>query len=353
MGWTGRLEYLWWPVASRYSQGNNPVRQWMATNALWDLYRYTGQDRYRAAARRNLAYNLRTFYRDVPGEDMGAIFYENTAKLGAAAFALTAVLHIDEEGRERPTLERLKKFILSMQENDGSFRSLYPPGGHDPEQSRVLQRYYAGEALLALVTLHEREPDPKLLDAVRKAFPYYREFVRTDAHPASVPWLTQAYVRAHRLEKNREYAEFVFRISDFVAGIQEAWTEAAPDEQGTFYDPERPEHGPPLSASTGVYVEGLVDAYRLAKDYNDAERQKRYRKAIVQGIRSLIQLQFRGDNLFFVKEPERTRGGIRASVTESSIRIDYTQHAAQAMIQAVQALDDWPGSLDRPAVGRP
>jgi len=341
MRWNGALEYKWFVNSRAYSSDNNMIRQWMATVALWDLYRFTKDERFRAAASRNLRHNLQAFYREEGERDIGYILYKGKAKLGSAGFALRAILNIDEEGDYSRQLERLVSFILSLQGTDGSFRAIYFPETGKYDRSEKLQRYYVGEALLALMRLYQEKRDPLLLDAVRKAFPFYREFFKKDGHPAAVPWLTQAYYRAYLADDNPEYADFVFRMTDLVASIQNTTGEPQPDMLGRFYDPEHREYGPPLVASTGVYVEGLVDAYRMARIRKDEAREQAYRQAIVLGIRSLMQLQYRDGNLFYVRDLFRTRGGLRGTVLSTSIRMDYTQHAVQAMIRAVEALDSW------------
>lgn len=348
MRWNGAMEYKWYVNSRTYSSDNNMIRQWMTTVALWDLYRFTGDERFRTAARGNLRYNMQAFYREDEERNTGYILFNGKAKLGAAGFAVRAILNIDEEEQYSRPLERLVNFILSLQGADGSFRAIYFPETGKYDSSAKLQRYYVGEALLALMRLYEEKQDPRLLEAVTKAFPYYREFFKKDGHPAAVPWLTQAYYRAYRADDNPAYAELVFRMTDLVASIQNTTGRPQPDLLGRFYDPEHREYGPPLAASTGVFVEGLVDAYRMARIREDKAREQAYRQAIVLGIRSLMQLQYRDDNLYCVEDSFRTRGGLRGTVLSTTIRMDYTQHAVQAMIRAVGALDSWalPGQFD-------
>jgi AMMECR1 domain-containing protein len=341
MRWNGAMEYLWQANAQTYSKDNNMIRQWMATIALWDVYLFTKDERFRTAAKKNLRYNLRAFYEEDEERGFAYICSGDEAKLGASGFALRAALLISEGGDGYREVERLTNFILAVQNADGSFQTAYYPKRGKFESSAKLQRYYAGEALLALIQRYEKKKDPRLLEALRRAFPYYRDFFGRDHHPASVPWLTQAYYRTYLVDDNPEYADLIFRMNDFVISIQNADKQPEPDLLGQFYDPAHKEYGPPLAASTGVFVEGLVDAYRLARLRKDPAREQAYRQAIILGVRSLMQLQFRDDNLFYVRDVFRARGGIRGTVVSTSIRVDYTQHAVQAMIRAVGALDSW------------
>ena len=341
MRWDGAMEYQWFVNSREYSSSNNMIRQWMATIALWDLFQFTGDTRYREAAKRNLAYNIRAYYEAEPSKNIGYIHFRGKAKLGSAGFALRAILSIDEEERYSHQLERLRNFLLVMQKKDGSFHTIYYPAKKSFEASTKLQRYYAGEALLAIVKLYEKTKDGRLLQAVERAFPYYRSFFDEDQHPAAIPWLTQAYYRAYLVNNNPDYVDFVFKMNDFMLKIQNTTGRPQPDMLGRFHAPDRPEYGPPLSASTGVYVEGLVDAYRMARLSKDTDREDAYRQGVILGIRSLMQLQFRNDNLFFAQDRFRTQGGIRGHLLSTTIRMDYVQHATQGMIRAVQSLEGW------------
>ncbi|MDA0840271.1 MAG: AMMECR1 domain-containing protein [Planctomycetota bacterium] len=342
--WDGSQEYMWFVNTARYStSANNMIRQWMATLCLNELGRFFVEDKYHEASRRNLAFNMQQYFREDPESGLGFIYFREKCKLGSAAFAVRSLLHIDHKKEYDHQLQALRKFLFFMFRDDGSFRSIYYPDRKDKfsESDDFLQRYYSGEGLVALMEIFTRKGDREAYEAVEKAFAYHRDYYKEDGHPASIPWLTQAYVRAHSIKPNKEYADFVFEMSDFILSIQNM-DQSPPDHYGRFSAPKwRKTYGPPFAASTGVYLEGLVDAYKLAKSLGEEKRTERYRISIILACRSLMQLQFRDDNLFFVKDVFRTRGGVRGDVMSTIIRIDNTQHAIQGMMRAVQALDSW------------
>jgi hypothetical protein len=76
-----------------------------------------------------------------------------------------------------------------------------------------------------------------------------------------------------------------------------------------------------------VYLEGLIDAFALARSIGDTKHQEKYRRAIVYGLRSSMQLQFQDDiDMFYVSNRRRLRGGIRTTVYDNAIRVDNVQH---------------------------
>jgi hypothetical protein len=342
--WDGSQEYMWFVNGSKYStSSNNMIRQWMATLCLNELGRFFVDDKYHEASRRNLAFNMQHYYREAPELGLGFIYFRSKCKLGSAAFAVRSLLHIDHSKEYDHHLQALRKFLFHMFQDDGSFRSIYYPDRKEKfsKSDEFLQRYYSGEGLVALMELFTRKGDREAQEAVEKAFAYHRDYFNKDKHPASIPWLTQAYGRAHSIKPNKEYADFVFQMSDFIQSIQNM-EKSPPDHYGRFSAPKWSKtYGPPFAASTGVYLEGLVDAYKLAKTLGDKPRTEKYRIGIILACRSLMQLQFRDDNLFFVKDALRTRGGVRGNVMSTIIRMDNTQHAIQGMMRAVQALDSW------------
>lgn len=90
------------------------------------------------------------------------------AKLGASGLGILA-LFAEEAPKENAVTaaRRIGVFILSMQRPDGSFVSRTIAGKTDEDDFDSL--YYPGEAMLGLLALYERDPDPRWLVAAVKA----------------------------------------------------------------------------------------------------------------------------------------------------------------------------------------
>jgi hypothetical protein len=326
----GRMVYKYWPSRGRESDGDNTIRQWMATVCLNRIARRTGTAADREIADRNLAHNLATYYRDENG--VGVVLEADKVKLGSIALAALAIHENPGAARFSTPFARLRAGIDLLWQPDGSFRTFLRPAERNDNQN-----FYPGETLLLWASLLDVAPDAALSERFLKSFAYYRDFFEANANPAFVPWHTQAYCLALRKLDNREMVDFVFRMNDWLLEMQQWDAAPYPDLKGRFHNPERPEFGPPHASSTGVYLEGLIDAFVLARRLGETERAERYRTAIVRGLRSLRQLQFRSDDdMYYISKRERVFGGVRTETYENTIRCDNVQHGLMGILKILR-----------------
>ena len=87
---------------------------------------------------------------------------------------------------------------------------------------------------------------------------------------------------------------------------------------------------------TGVFLESIVEAYRLANELGDEKRINAYRECILLGSRFVLQLQYRPENMFTARNRALALGGVRMSAHKSSVQIDCVQHAACAMLKTLR-----------------
>jgi hypothetical protein len=182
-----------------------------------------------------------------------------------------------------------------------------------------------------------------------KSFEYYRKWhLETNRNPAFIPWHTQACYKLWKQTRDERLREFIFQMNDWLLSMQQSEDNVVyRDATGRFYDPNRP-FGPPHSSATGVYLEGLIDAFLLARQTSDNKRMDDYRSAIVRGLRSVMQLQFTDEiDMFYISESKRklARGGIRTTVYDNQIRCDNVQHNLMAILKILDAFeeDDYKG----------
>ncbi|HEX7036082.1 MAG TPA: hypothetical protein VF210_09920 [Pseudomonadales bacterium] len=336
----GRFPYKLWPASGMESESNNTIRQWMASHALVKAAARSGDPEDWARATRNIEYNLATFYREEaePGGALGLIDYEGKIKLGAVALAALVLAEHRDAERWRPQYLALNRTVEALWHESGRFDTFYrkPPG------TREQPNFYPGEALLMLVDRYQREPDPRLLERIMTSFRYYRSWHLRPANrnPAFVPWHVRAYTKLWRETRDPELASFVFEMSDWLLSMQE-WTPAYPDFLGRFHDPKRRRFGPPHASSTGVYLEGYIEAFRLAKDLGERRRAERYRKAIIGGLRSLMQLQFVDEiDMYYIGRRSWVAGAMRTTVYDNEIRCDNVQHGLMAMFEILEHFDE-------------
>jgi hypothetical protein len=344
LGADGRMTYILEPSTGDEPDGlDNTVRQWMATIAMGRVAAARRDDALWRRVENNIDHNLGRYYRE-RGE-AGIILLDGTAKLGAMSLATLAIVEHPNRAKWQRQEAALRKAIDELWRADGSFISFY-----EPRERGGQQNFYPGETLLLWAELLARGEAPELEQRFMTSFRYYRKWHLDDKNrnPAFVPWHTMAYAKVWQRTRDRQLAAFVFEMNDWLLGVQQ-WREqpAHPDTQGRFYDPDRP-FGPPHASSTGVYLEGLIDAHSMAEATGDAKRARAYRRAILRGLRSLLQLQLDDDvDLYYVTERERVRGGVRTTEHDDRIRCDNVQHGLMA---AIRILDRWGPEAFAPGV---
>jgi hypothetical protein len=328
----GRMVYMYFPSRGTESSENNMIRQFMATLCLQRIAKRERTPEARELAARNLRYNLAQFYRHDGLH--GFIEWRGARKLGAAALAALAIVEAPTRADHAEEELALRELVESMQQPDGSFRTFYRSDRNDN------QNFYPGEALLLWATLLEEETNAALAQRFERAFEYYRRWHRENRNPAFVPWHTQAYYKVWRRTHDERHRDFIFEMNDRIADFQQ-WEEAPyEDLRGRFYDPDRPDWGPPHASSTGVYVEGLVDARELAREVGDEDRLARYSLVIRRALRSMMQLQFLDDtDMFYIARRERVRGALRTNEYDNRIRVDNVQHSLMGVFKLLDSIE--------------
>ncbi|MEE2789455.1 MAG: hypothetical protein VX589_19105 [Myxococcota bacterium] len=335
----GRMTYVYYP--SRGEEGpaqvNNMIRQWMATVALGKIAADRRDPSRWAQAALNIDYNLGAFYHE-EGE-LGLIEWNHKVKLGALGLACLAILQHPQRAKWAQQEAAMRRTIDSLWRADGSFATFYKKPEGTPEQVN----FYPGEALLYLTARYAESPNRALLNRLKTSFDYYRAWHLDPDHrnPAFVPWHTQAWYQLwHALDDGsfrREIATFIFTMTDWLLSMQQWDSALTADTRGRFYDPSRPQYGVPHASATGVYIEGLIDAYQLAVFKADEVRSERYRTALIRGLRSLMQLQFFDDlDAYYISQRAQVLGGIRTTVYDNRIRVDNVQHGLMGVLKILR-----------------
>lgn len=335
----GRMTYKYWPSIRKESKANNMIRQWMATLALIRAARHWQDEALMERAEHNIRYNLKAYYQERNG--YGLIEWNRKIKLGGLALAALALeTHPARETWQRQR-QALQRSVAELWQPNGSFRTFVKP----PDRNDC-QNFYPGEALVYWVRLFEESKDTGLHVRFMTSFHFYRKWHRRrrNRNPAFVPWHTMAYCRMWQLTRDDELADFVFEMNDWLVEHAQQTERTAPtaDTIGRFYNPDQP-WGPPHASSTGVYLEGLIEAYRLAVACKQRKRARRYLAAIRLGLRSAMQLQFKDEvDMFYVPEDlrDRVRGGLRTTVYHNEIRCDNVQHNLMAAIEVLATFSD-------------
>ena len=327
----GALPYKYWPSRGSESPADNAIRRFLGSLAFARLGELRDDNDIRRAARRNLGFNLTRYFHDI-GDGQGAIVEPTGAKLGASALAALAILESPAREEFNTQLEMLAAGIRRLADDQGRFRTFFFPAERDGQN----WNFYSGEALLFWAeALRRSESFAPSIEQYMAAFRQCRRRHRRARNPAFVPWHTQACAAMYAATRDRVFTEFVFEMNDWLLPMQQN-EGLAPDLQGRFYNPKRPDFGPPHAASTGVYLEGLADALALARATGDRNRAEAYGLAIDRGMRNLRQLQFRDHrDAFYVSRKQRVMGALRIETYDNAVRIDSAAHALAAAIKVL------------------
>jgi AmmeMemoRadiSam system protein A len=323
----GGFAYEYDPARGTYSSADHVVRQLATMWLVAQLSRREDTARCRDVLTRALPY-IRARLQRLPARDVLVVSDKvDGAPLGGAAFALLTLVAAEDDTLGDEARD-LADAILSLQRPDGGFHTEFP-GATRPE----LEDFYPGEAMLALMLLHARYPDPRYPASLRHALPYYRAHFRRQPSSAFVAWQMAAYAQLYRTTGEREYADFVFELADAIVPHQHVGAAVPyPDYIGGY----RGGAGPGIPSAT--YNEGVLDALDVAKRTGDRERMARYQRAGLLAALFTLRLQLTEDSAYYVAHPERALGAFRASLVDGALRIDHTQHALNSFLKAERRL---------------
>ena len=298
------------------------------------LAKLRADDALLALAPRNIRYNLDRFYREEDG--LGSIEYRGKAKLGAIALAALTLAEFPDQSRFAGYRSALGRSIDQLWRDDGSFTTFLRPADRNDNQN-----FYPGEALLYLARLYRNTGDAGLAARIQRSVAYYRDWHLANRNPAFVPWHTMAYALVWETAGDQALAAWILEMNDWLLALQQSAPPHAPDIDGRFYDPKRPEFGPPHASSTGVYLEGLVQAFRVARAIGEEPRADAYRKAILRGLRSTMQLEFADEvDMFYISRRDRVEGALRTTVYDNEVRVDNVQHTLMAILEILAAFEE-------------
>ncbi|MEZ4237292.1 MAG: hypothetical protein R3F59_14305 [Myxococcota bacterium] len=392
---SGKFLYKYWPNQNRRSTDYNEVRHILGIRDLADVWRYRQDPRYLDGSRKAMDWLLRYAVDaadpargPLPHPPAGTMLFRfpaygermpgevPTQKLGTDAVAILGWIAWAESTGSHAEDERIRKmakFVLSQQDPDGRFTPYYVQDGHPYKESR--NDIVPGEAMLALGMVAEYFDEPQWIEPYDKFVAFYEPWFRERAQrrlatgrwPQTIyddldrldlvqfgPWSVMAAKQVHKLSGSDKAAKFGLDVADWMIDSYQWSAERSPwpDYVGGYY--KLPEELPAMQ--TFCYSEGTAAAYTLASRF-DPSRAAKYEQSTREAIRFLELMQFDDLDSYFVARPDIVRGGIKYTMNENKVRIDYVGHGMSTLSQwldgrrengALQPLHD-PTDLQRPA----
>ena len=325
----GLFRYEFVPQRDQWSPADSIVRQAGCAWSMAKLARATRQKPFVAAAARAITGLLQTgLRRDGPGSLATLADVDGHRRVGAIPLTLLALAEIEgrAQGPISPT-EDLTATLLALQDRSGAFTQ--SARGADLEGSET---YYAGQCTLALAHRYLTTKRDRLADAVRAALNHYRDWWAQDTNKdlAFPAWMIQACELADAIPATAGAADFAYDMADWTLDRQYLSAHPIPAWAGGF------EGGP--GVGTAAYAEGIAAALALARRRGDIDRATRYRAALLQAQRFLLQLQLGAADLVFVRSPGH-HGAVRRSLRHRALRCDNAQHLIMATLRTASLLE--------------
>lgn len=315
---TKMVEYMYLPSSDSYDKSTNHVRILAASWAATEMMDFLDTDSMKETVRATLDDYLGKYKRE--GGNGVYLEINGDAKIAYNAFPLMALINARDYPNRDGLMRDLAAALLGRQQSDGRLLTDFVSGGEDGID------FYAGESLLALVKLYYETGEQKYFDAVKLAFPYYRDYWRENKNTAFIPWQTQAYFLMYKKEPNREWADFIFEINDWLIDEYQQQTSKYPDYVGGFKQVP--------GYSTSSYAESVCDAYAFAKLAGDKVHEKKFLDSCRLAIRFVLQTQYTQENVFYLENRQKALGGFRESLLNNRQRCDFAQHAVLSSIKA-------------------
>jgi hypothetical protein len=335
----GRFRYDYDPLTDApFDHGYSLPRHAGAAYFLALAHRKTGSPLARDVARRALDYLVQSELRacgQAPGLCVGA---GNVVDAGSAALTVVAMAEYERGTREGRFLEPMRgvlDFLLWLQEPDGDFVHVYDVAENRRHPERLL--YYSGESALALVEAYRATADPGLLPKARAALDHLTKrnwsFFGSKYFYGEEHWTCIAANEAYPEVRDDAYLEFCEGFAGFLREMQTVEGEPPFGLEGAYVVT-------PFLAPRTTPVAGRTEA--TAATYQLGVAMGKANPAILEQVRRsltfLVRMRYTDDASPMFARPEQAAGGMPGGFDDPVIRIDYVQHAGNALLAGADIL---------------
>lgn len=337
-GVKGRFLPGYLPALKQPMESDNYFHQVSAAAALARAARFTGEERFAVRATQALLALLEDTVLDA-SDSLSRHTIMPPAAVNRIASASLLVLAIHELPSPQKDLldraEELLRYVARQPAADGKTRLV-------ETVDRGLSQEYSGMALSALAVSNRRRPAAWKMDLVRRALPGHRTAWEQSRSMDTTVWLTVAFAEAFLQTKEKELADLVLTMNDWLCTLQ--YTQIDPRRMYwyggfmTLVDGRSVESEPVIQS--GHYACSLIEAGRVARERGDIERHQRFQEGVERCLQFLGTLQYTeaGTQHFSSWYRPQLVGAFHLSRTDGNIRLDYTQHAVCALFGYLEQL---------------
>jgi hypothetical protein len=332
----GLIEQDYDPVSGEKRRGVALLRHAEAIYAMLCAYEDDHDAALLDAAKRAIGYLKANFKTAGDGAYVGD--GDAQQRVGGAGLALVALAEYTAatgDSSDLGPMRSLARFIVEAELADGQFRAnvdVTPSGGLKAKKENG---YYPGEGIAGLVKFYAIDPNPKWLAAAQKATDSLlkaSDAKRTSRVQVPDHWLSYALHDLYVVTKDASYDEHAHKIALQIIGtVRKNDALPFPDYHGSFDEAGE-------TTPTATRLEGLASTLQLTR-YTAGDA-----KGILPVAEQLASFtlgqQLDADSDYFARFPDKAIGGVRESLDNSDIRIDYVQHSICAWLRLARLLRD-------------
>ena len=273
------------------------------------------------------AWVLARAYKTFGGDDVKAaadkvldsLLTQKFETVAESSFLLLSLSHLPENDPRRALMKELAATLWRSIDPHGRIST--HPGSDDPSLE-AYQDYFPGQVLLALAITCEQDVSEIDEERLRRSFQYYRHRFRYKRHFGQVTWLLQAFTAWWQVTGDRDFADMVFEIADWLLGYQQ-------DKTGAFINDHQSDTP---GYTTAVYLEGIAAALSVAASLKDQTRREAYLDSLTRGFGFLDRLVIQERDRSILPNIDYALGGLRQGLYYSEIRTDFVQHSLSAIL---------------------
>jgi hypothetical protein len=278
----------------------------------------------------------------VNDKQVKVIVERDYCKIGGNALSILALAkytEVTDDNQYIPIMQDLATWITELLDKNGKLivhKQKYSTG----KASDFVSRFYPGEAIFALVRIHQIDKNEKWLDAAEKIAHYLINIRDKNASINSITtdhWLLYGLNELYRKRRNELYLKHSLFIARATMLRQLKPGETKLELEGGH--PFKPGMEP-KATHAACQSEGLGSVYRLALECGYKKEALKIRQTIHDTIKFQLQMQFRPESTMYLDNKKLITGAIHRTLKDLEVRNDYTQHNISSFISYYNILNN-------------